>query len=186
MSKNGILYYIMGPSGAGKDTLLDAVRREKPEGVIFSHRYITRSRDTGREAHVPLSAEEFALRRDFGLFALAWEAHGTWYCIGLEIDCWLDKGLSVVVNGSRAALDQAQERYPGLEAVYVRADPDLLRRRLLQRGYETREQIENRLARNSDYPPPRTRLTIIDNSGALKQSVERMLDLLEEVPKVIK
>lgn len=186
MSKNGILYYIMGPSGAGKDTLLDAVRREKPEGVIFSHRYITRSRDTGREAHVPLSAEEFALRRDFGLFALAWEAHGTWYGIGLEIDCWLDKGLSVVVNGSRAALDQAQERYPGLEAVYVRADPDLLRRRLLQRGYETREQIENRLARNSDYPPPRTRLTIIDNSGALKQSVERMLDLLEEVPKVIK
>ncbi|GAL20638.1 ATP-binding protein PhnN [Vibrio maritimus] len=38
----GKLYYIVGPSGAGKDTLIDAIRAEFPEDIIVAHRYITR------------------------------------------------------------------------------------------------------------------------------------------------
>ena len=177
MPDSGILYYIMGPSGAGKDTLLREVRRRNPDGVVFSHRYITRSRNAGREAHVPLAFEEFRMRRDHGLFALDWEAHNTMYGLGLEIDCWLEKGLSVVANGSRGALDRALERYPGLLAVYIQVQPAILRERLLKRGRETPEQIEYRLTRNHLYPPQHPGARIIDNSGSLQHSVEALLRL---------
>jgi ribose 1,5-bisphosphokinase PhnN len=59
---NGRLIYVMGPSGAGKDSLLGFARdRLKAEPILFAHRYITRPSGNG-EAHVELTVEEFEVR----------------------------------------------------------------------------------------------------------------------------
>ncbi len=84
------LFYVMGPSGSGKDSLLRALReRLKPaDPVVIAHRYITRAADAN-EASVALTAEEFHRRMELGCLALHWHSHGLHYGIGVEIEQWL-------------------------------------------------------------------------------------------------
>ena len=82
-----MLYYVIGPSGAGKDSVLGWLRTHLPADgrVLFAHRYITRPATAGGENHVELSVAEFALRRDAGLFCLHWASHGLHYGVGREV-----------------------------------------------------------------------------------------------------
>lgn len=99
----GNLIYLIGPSGVGKDSLI-AYARGRLDGtsrLLFAHRYITRPVTAGHENYVALSDGEFELRRGYGLFLLDWAAHGYSYGIGSEVEQWLERGLSVLVNGSR-------------------------------------------------------------------------------------
>ncbi|HTJ95355.1 MAG TPA: phosphonate metabolism protein/1,5-bisphosphokinase (PRPP-forming) PhnN [Pararobbsia sp.] len=179
----GRLIYVMGPSGAGKDTLLAFARaRLAGSSVLFAHRYITRTADAGGENHVCLSDEEFDTRAALGLFALAWQSHQLRYGIGIEIDAWLERGCTVVVNGSRGHLTEAVERYAQLEAVLIDASPTVLAARLTARGRESLDQVQARLARRVALDvPPGVPITTIDNSGLLEEAARRFLDRLETV-----
>ena len=108
------LFYVIGASGAGKDTLMNYARStiNGAEPVIFANRYITRPPFTGNENHIHLSREEFEARINANLFALYWESHEQYYGIGTEINGWMECGFNVVVNGSRQYLPVAQQRYP--------------------------------------------------------------------------
>jgi ribose 1,5-bisphosphokinase len=141
------LYYVIGPSGVGKDSLLNYARQHigSNTAVIFAHRYITRPADAGGENHIALTEEEFERRSQMGCFAMQWYSHNNGYGIGIEIEQWLGMGLSVVVNGSRAYLEDALRDYPKLIPVMLRASPDILRKRLLSRGRENMEEIEKRV-----------------------------------------
>lgn len=178
----GRIVYVMGPSGAGKDTLLQFARtRLNGSRVVFAHRYITRPADAGGENHVQLSQEEFALRADSGLFALEWSSHGLRYGIGIEIEAWMARGFRVVVNGSRVHLARAAERYPGLKAVHVDARAEVLAARLAARGRETIEEVRARLARKAPLALPAhldLELTEIDNSGPLEHAGSALVDAL--------
>jgi ribose 1,5-bisphosphokinase len=175
------LVYVMGPSGAGKDTLLAYAReRLQREPVLFAHRYITRA-DGGPENHVALSDDAFALRSARGLFALEWSSHALRYGIGIEIDQWLAAGCTVVINGSRAHLDTALARYPHLRVVHVNAAPHVLAARLAARGRETVEQIGARLARQVEWRASAgTRITTLDNSGPLDDAGRALVALLRD------
>jgi ribose 1,5-bisphosphokinase len=177
------LVYVMGPSGSGKDSCLYAARTAMPPGtkVAFAHRYITRPAGGGGENHVALSEGEFALRQSLGLFALHWASNGWRYGIGLEMDCWLKAGLTVVVNGSREYFTQARLRYPGVVGVEISAKPEELRRRLLARGREDRAAVEARLARSQKLEPIESGLHHIDNSGPLEQAATALTKLLLEI-----
>lgn len=170
------LVYVMGPSGAGKDTLLSGLRDSLPAGaaVAFAHRYITRPADAGGENHVALGPQEFALRLERGLFALHWDSHGLRYGIGREIDLWMDAGLTVVVNGSRGALDKALLRYPAMLPVAITARPDVLRARLEARGRESAAEIDERLARAAAFPLDHPAIVAVDNSGAVADAVAHL------------
>jgi ribose 1,5-bisphosphokinase len=176
------LFYVVGASGAGKDSLLSYVRtRLQPDTpVLFAHRYITRPADVGGENHLALSEQEFANRMRRGCLAMHWYSHQTWYGIGIEIDQWLSQGLNVVVNGSRAYLDEAARRYPKLTPVLITAEFELLRRRLQNRGRESIEQIELRLqsALLADERMQHPRLHCIANNGILAQAGEQLLQLI--------
>ncbi len=146
------LIYLMGPSGAGKDSLLAALRAHADSAPLVAHRYITRPADAGCENHIALSEPEFLRRRAKGLFALDWHAHQHHYAFGIEVDLWLLQGIDVVVNGSRAHLLQAQQRYGAqLLPVCLQVSTHILRQRLQNRGRENAEQIEQRLARAAEY-----------------------------------
>jgi len=174
------LIYLMGPSGSGKDSLLARLRGCADSAPLVAHRYITRPADAGCENHIALSEPEFLRRRAKGLFALDWQAHQHHYAFGIEVDLWLLQGIDVVVNGSRAHLPQAQQRYGGqLLPVCLQVSPEVLRQRLQRRGRENAEQIERRLMRATEYQhslPAGCRL--LDNDGNLEDTLAALLALL--------
>ncbi len=183
----GRLFYVIGASGAGKDSLMRYARQKLAErgGVIFAHRYITRAPDSDPlgEQHVPLSEPEFEQRLRAGCFAMHWDSHSHRYGIGVEIDQWLALGLNVVVNGSRAYLAQARERYPELFPVLISVSLQRLRGRLVTRGRETAAEIEERLQRAAAFDIQMqgiSGLMVIDNDGDLQAAGGRLVELLSQ------
>ncbi|MGF6726083.1 ribose 1,5-bisphosphokinase [Paraburkholderia sp. GAS41] len=176
---NGRLIYVMGPSGAGKDSLLGFARKQlQAEPILFAHRYITRPSGNG-EAHVELSVDEFKVRSVLGLFALEWSSHGLRYGIGIELDTWLERGCTVVINGSRQHLEQTLLRYPAVEVVHIDAAPHVLEARLGARARESAEQVAARLARRAPFSlPAGVHLTTIDNSGALEDAGRAFVEVV--------
>lgn len=178
----GRLVYLVGASGVGKDTLLEAVRRRHPEWMV-AHRYVTRHSDA-TENSVALTDEEFVARENSGLFSLSWQAHGFRYGLGIELDDWLACDKVVLVNGSRRALGKAREHFgEALLPVVVTAAEEVLRGRLRRRGRESEAQIEARLQRHRELRDALPDVARIDNGGALDASLAAMERLLEtEVP----
>jgi ribose 1,5-bisphosphokinase len=175
----GRLIYVMGPSGAGKDSVIASARRmADPARLAVAHRYITRPPRIDAENHVALSETEFAARRRAGWFALCWNSHGLGYGIGREIDLWLASGTTVLVNGSRAYLAEAVVRYPDLLPVLVTAAPEIRRSRLLARERESTTEIAARLDRRIAAVPDHPELVTIDNDGALEKAGQALLTCL--------
>jgi len=176
------LIYVMGASGVGKDSLLGYARSRCRNGrIVFAHRYITRA-DGGGENHISLTDAEFDLRADTGLFAMQWRSHTLRYGIGIEIDQWLARGCTVVVNGSRAYVPHALERYPAMTVVHVTAPPHVLATRLAARGRETRDEIAARLARSAPFElPADVALVTLENGGKLDDAGELFVDALMQV-----
>ncbi|WP_321911510.1 phosphonate metabolism protein/1,5-bisphosphokinase (PRPP-forming) PhnN [Paraburkholderia sp. J11-2] len=177
----GGLIYVMGPSGAGKDTLLRYAReRLSGQDVVFAHRYITRE-DSGGENHVALTETEFEARSQRGLFALQWRSHALHYGVGVEIDQWMALGCTVVVNGSRAYAGEAFERYPRMTLVHIEAAQHVLAARLASRARETPEQVAARLARRAPFEVPAgAAFARIDNSGHLEEAGEAFVELVRQ------
>jgi ribose 1,5-bisphosphokinase len=177
------LFYVIGASGVGKDSLLRYARTHTrtDAGVVFAHRYITREADAGGENHVSLTPDEFACRLEKGCFAMHWHSHDTWYGIGIEIEQWMAQGLSVVVNGSRAYLNNAAALYPELRPVLIMASQTQLRQRLQVRGRESETQIEERLslAQRLDGETSHPRLMRIRNDATLEEAGAALTSVLE-------
>jgi ribose 1,5-bisphosphokinase len=171
----GRLYYVMGPSGAGKDSILTWVREHGlAHGVVCAHRYITRPAHAGGENHVALSEAEFQSRERRGLFALTWQAHGLHYGIGNEVANWLALGAHVLVNGSRNALNLAFEQFPTMQPVLITASPECIAHRLKARGRESENDIAARIARVAAYPVPSGSM-VICNDGCLADAGTTLL-----------
>lgn len=173
------IVYVMGPSGAGKDSLLQYARAAIGPGerIAFAHRYITRPAQDGGENHVALSMLEFETRRDAGLFAFHWRAHDTSYGIGVEVETWRRAGFVVVVNGSRQNFAELDAGRRGIVPLVVTAAPGIRAERLARRGREDAVRIRERLAREPELPPAVAAATV-DNSGTLEDAGCRFTAIL--------
>jgi len=182
----GRLIYLMGPSGAGKDSLLQAAARPLAErGAHIVRRVITRSAEAVGEDAEAVTPADFLELEAGGAFAMSWRANGLCYGIPRQIDAWLAQGQAVLVNGSRGYLAEARRRYPDLLAVLLKVEPEALRQRLLARGRESLEEIEARLARNAAFAEGlEGPLVELDNSAALEDCVRRLLALVENAAVV--
>jgi len=170
-----MLLLVVGPSGAGKDTLIDAARRELggDPRVRFVRRDITRPREAGGEEHVEVDPETFARRRAAGFYALYWQAHGLGYGIPADIEADLRAGRVVVANVSRSVIEDASRRFP-VRVLEITAPPDVLARRLGARGREDAAAITERLARSVALPKSVDVVTIV-NDGTPEQGTARVL-----------
>ncbi|WP_409279284.1 phosphonate metabolism protein/1,5-bisphosphokinase (PRPP-forming) PhnN [Pseudomonas defluvii] len=178
----GRLIYLMGASGAGKDSLIEAARPVlRGQGVMITRRVITRAVEAkGEDAH-GVTWQQFELLCDQKAFALHWQANGLSYGIPAQIDVWLEEGRHVLVNGSRAHLVEARKRYPSLLPILLTVDAGVLRARLLGRARESLDDIERRLERARALACVEDRtVRILDNSGELLDTVSRLLILLRE------
>lgn len=144
----GALILVVGPSGAGKDTLLSIARDRlgRTDGVLFARRLVTRPPGAS-EAHGTLTEAEFDAACAAGRFPLFWRAHGLGYALGPEVADVIRGGGLVVANGSRATLVQARKSFSRLEVVLVSAPAELRARRLAARGRESLDDIRERLER---------------------------------------
>ncbi len=144
-----MLVLVVGPSGAGKDTLLNAARHalEADLRFRFVRRVITRPAEAGGENHEPATEADFITR----YFALAWQAHGLRYGIPADIVPDLDAGRVVIANVSRGIIADATHRFP-VRVIEITAPPDMLAARLAARGRESAVDVATRLARNVAVP----------------------------------
>lgn len=172
---SGRLIGVVGPSGVGKDTVMEAVARAWP-GLHLVRRVITRPEEAGGEAFDGVSDEVFRRRVVDGDFALHWQAHGLRYGIPRDVEDVLAEGRVAMVNLSRAVLGEAQDRFPGFAVLSLTATPEVLAQRLQGRGRESAVDIARRLARaDNALPAGLDRVVTIDNSGALEDTVTAVL-----------
>jgi ribose 1,5-bisphosphokinase len=179
---HGTLIVVVGPSGAGKDSLIRFVMAHfagHPE-VHVVQRVITRASDAGGEDHRAVTMAEFAQARAAGGFAVDWEAHGLHYGIPASVQKQLAQGHLVIANGSRSVLDRFQQAFPSLLVVNITARPDVLARRLQARGRESMADIEARLKRGGSLAIPACYPCLtIDNSGPLEEGGGKLIKALE-------
>lgn len=178
---DGTLFYVMGASGAGKDSII-AIAREQLAGrpdFAFVRRYITRPPVGTSEDHVALTDEEFERRLHEGLFCMHWRSHGHRYGIGREVDEWLSCGVNVVMNGSRGYLGEAARRYRALAPILVRVSAHKRAVRLRRRGRESSPQMTARLERGVELDAvAHPRLCVIENEDSLERAGKDFLCLL--------
>lgn len=171
----GTLFLVVGPSGAGKDTLIAAARERLRDGYVFPRRTITRLAQPGGEDHFATDAAAFDAQERAGAFALTWRAHGVAYGIPAAIAADLASGIHVVINVSRTVVADAKARFVPARVVLVTASPHVLRARLETRGREATGDIDERL----DRAPPVTADFVIVNDGALEPAVEAFVTVLK-------
>lgn len=180
----GRLFYVVGPSGVGKDALLDWLKKRLAErhakdhaSVVFARRTITRPPHPS-EAHEPVDVDQFQHALHAGQFALHWQANGTCYGIRRGIEADLAAGRDVVINGSREHVPQVRTTFQQAMIVWIGADPATVGQRLAGRQRESGEALQKRLARGSSFTPPDDpRILHLDNSGPLEVAGARLLAL---------
>lgn len=147
----GRLVLVVGPSGAGKDTLIGLVREactDSPQ-FAFPRRTVTREASV-HEENEAISAAAFDAQNSAGAFALAWSAHGLSYGLRRTVDDDIHAGRTVIVNVSRTIVAQARRRYTNVVVVQVTAPPEVLAERLAARGRASDGAIVDRLSRTID------------------------------------
>ncbi len=145
----GLLFVVSGPSGAGKDTLVEGLVRESPR-LRYSISATTRAPRSGErdgEHYFFLTRAEFAARLEAGSLLETREYNGNLYGTPREyVEQSIAQGYDVIlkpeVNGALAV----KTAFP--DAVLIFLVPDRfsrLRERLLARRSETNEEIARRL-----------------------------------------
>jgi ribose 1,5-bisphosphokinase len=144
----GRLILVVGPSGAGKDTLIGLARAACADdsSVVFFRRVVTRE-SSAFEDNEQVSLEVFQQALAQGEFAMHWEAHGHCYALPRAIDNDLRAGRTVVANVSRTVVDTMRRAYADVTVVWITAPAEVLAERLATRARNSDGQIANRLNR---------------------------------------
>jgi ribose 1,5-bisphosphokinase len=172
----GRLVVVVGPSGAGKDTLIAAARARLAgdAAFVFPLRLVTRAVTTA-EDHLTISDGDFTLAVSRGDFAFWWEAHGLKYALPAAIDTDIRAGRTVVCNVSRGIVSTLRPRYLQLSVVLVTAPAEVLAARLGGRGRASDGDLAQRLGRTA---PPEAEFApdhVIENVGDIADSAARLL-----------
>lgn len=176
----GTLFLVVGPSGAGKDSVI-AGARAKLAGdprYVFIRRYITRPEDAGGEDHLPIAPDAFEAARSAGAFALSWQAHGLSYALPASIDDVLASGRHAIANVSRSVIAEARRRHAPVRILNITASPETLRTRLEARGRESAEDIAARAGRTIAFDARQDDVVTIANDGPLERAVDEMISQL--------
>ena len=175
----GTLIAVVGPSGAGKDTVMRLAREDLADlpDVVFATRVITRPPHPS-EAHEAVDEQQFAQREAAGEFLIAWRANGLAYALPASLRDALAAGKTIVANLSRGAVATARQNGIRVLAVEVTAERQLLASRIAQRGRENPAMREARMARNAAYAETFRADIVIANNGAPDLAAARLSEVI--------
>jgi guanylate kinase len=185
-----LLAIISGPSGVGKDTIIDEMRRREAEaGLTGMRHYVvtvtTRAPRAGEVDGVDyqfVSRDEFLRIRAARGFLEANEVHGNWYGsprdqVREALAVGRDVILKIDVQGAQVVKEQVSEALlifvipPTLETLFAR---------LRARATETADELEIRqrnaaieLARQHDYD-----YVVVNETGQVAQTTERIEQII--------
>jgi len=183
-STNGRLIVVVGPSGAGKDSILKGAANyfhDNPR-IDFVRRVITRECDPSSEVHASVTEAQFISLKKRGAFSVSWQANGLYYGLPVEVLAKIAQGQLLIANGSRAAVADLRSTFNPLTIVHVNVTQDVLAERLASRRRETAEQIEQRLHRNQTIIPIEgDDVVTIDNSAARDTAIDEFISLIESI-----
>lgn len=180
----GVFVAVVGPSGAGKDTLLAAAREALGNDpyFLFVRRVVTRTSDGASEDHDTLCEEDFAAAERTGAFALSWRAHGLSYGLPAAVDAFVERGGTAVANVSRAMVPTLRRRYAAVVVVNVTAPPDVLARRIAGRGRESEAEAGARLARSAKADLTPEGAITVENAGTVAEGAARLVAVIRGKP----
>ena len=147
---NGCLYVIVAPSGAGKSSLVNALLEREPD-VGLSISYTTRpprpGEVSGRE-YFFVGIDEFNAMAARGEFLEHAEVYGNWYGTSKR---WIEKtratGSDVLLEIDWQGARSVKALFPDMSFIYILPPSiEVLRKRLIKRGKDSKEVIERRLA----------------------------------------
>lgn len=181
--QKGALVLVVGPSGAGKDTLIAAAQRALAgnPGFVFPRRVVTRDAVAELEDHDSIDRDGFEAARRSGNFALDWEAHGLCYGLPASIDSAVEQGRIVVANVSRRVIPAALRKYARARVLLITADSAVRAQRLAGRGRESAQEVAARLSREGAPVPEGVAPVVIDNSGAIESGIAAFVAVLKRI-----
>lgn len=176
----GIFFFVVGPSGAGKDSLIEGARAHLGETgrYVFARRTITRPTGAPGEDHNGVTEDQFRSSVSAGEFLITWEAHGLSYGLSTDLLTALSNGRNVIANGSRKMIRELAGLVPRLVVVEVTASVDVLAARILARGRETALQARARVMRQAEPLPVDIETLRVSNDGTLEQGITRFMHAL--------
>lgn len=172
----GTLFLVVGPSGAGKDTLINGARRrlEADARFVFARRLVT------RPGHAPgdiaMAPDHFEAARRQGAFALSWRAHGLAYGVPRDISKALEEGRCVIANVSRGVIAEARKAFPRIRVIHVDAPSALLKQRLARRRREPADEQQERIRRA--IPVEGDDVESLVNDGPVDHAIDAMVRIL--------
>jgi ribose 1,5-bisphosphokinase len=171
----GRLVLVVGPSGAGKDTLIEAARTlcADDPSIVFPRRIVTRAASTA-EDNVQVTHGQFARAEAAGGFALQWHAHGHDYGLARSLDDDIGAGRTVVANVSRTVIAAARTNYANVVVVLITAPAEALAARIAARARASDGSIAERVGRsvaaNAD--------VTITNVGPIDEHAHELLEVI--------
>ena len=169
---------VVGPSGAGKDTVIAGAKAAcgGDPAIVFPRRVVTRPA-TEAENHESLSDSDFDYAVKNSMFAFWWQAHGLKYGIPQIADNDVRAGRTVVCNVSRGIVAEVRMRYARVDAVLITAPADILSARLAGRSRGTDGPAALRIERNASFNDFRADY-VVENIGAADTAVKSLLDVI--------
>ncbi len=181
-TNEGALVLVVGPSGAGKDSIINGARLllHGDARYVFPRRIITREVDE-TEHHAEVSEADFEALKEFGAFLFHWKAHGLSYGIPAGVSGELSQGKIVVINVSRAIVTSARSRFGKAVTVEIDAPADIRSGRLSSRARETEDDKNKRLQRSASEFSLRESDVQIVNDGALSTAIQGFVGILRSL-----
>lgn len=174
----GRLVLVVGPSGAGKDTLLGLARAACADeiGIVFARRVVTREA-SAFEDNEQIAADAFQAALQRGEFAMHWEAHGHYYGLPRAIDDDIRAGRTVVANVSRTVIEPMRRGYCDVVVVAITAPSDVLAKRLSMRARTSDGVLERRLQRAVAAANAEADMTIV-NVGSAEIHASQLVEII--------
>lgn len=178
---SGVFVAVVGPSGSGKDSIIDHARKalQADSRFHFPRRQITRPSGIG-EDHDPVTEDEFDAAEAQGRYALTWHAHGLRYGIPADVADVVEAGGVAVVNVSRGVLEQLPELFDEVRIVRVTVSDQVRLARIVARGREDEEAAAMRVTRADPAPGHPVDLEIV-NDGTLAEGSDALVAFLTHV-----
>ena len=179
----GALVRVVGPSGAGKDSLLGAAQKQltAERRIHFARRAITRPASASEDNEM-VTPTEFESAVAAGRYALWWRAHDQGYGIARTIDDEIGAGGVVVVNASRTIIADVRQKYRNAAVVLITAPAEVLAERLAARGRDSDGNLGNRLKRSTLATEGEPEL-VISNVGTVEEGARTLAEFITALAK---